>query len=795
MNYLKPYKVVFTRIGTQENWAGWRIAGYTEGIPDDISAQCRKSQTKNAEKAGYMYVKYHNEQIEEAREVYEFECLDDKVFSFTKQVFGDSDLGGRANMVASSLCIPLSENDEILNKPQILLSVDPKCFDECKLDAELLSKANSKTNYGLSEVQTIFAPKEYSCKYDFDVLSAIEEIFGNKKIYEDFIKCIYWNLTFKSATSIFIKSDNSLEKNIKIFLVAINSIIYSFRTKLSFRTFDFGDPNNQPTIVFSNTIPHGVRFFDIQTGNNNILTDTVVNKLNKQFMKYFPANVYDEKSKKFFDLLDKTLIEFGCKNSTEVIILETAFAMLQSKLEGNVEQSDKEIIKKIITFCNLPYGNDKIDSYIANLLDAVIIGGITLNDDIKNHIDKKLNTTKCPELIDVGNQYRARNLLNEPSDLAFSRLYKIKLSDPNYNKIIEYILLEPNGKLFVDEFYSSYYGPKSVSSSNKLLQYVDEVKYITYRVKIDNYIREMCSKWGNLIINKFFETNESLVDIINSYENKLLIIYPENRDTVSSIVRSVRYAFWDMFDFSSFAFDCAASYKKMYFSDMRNFPQQTLKCDLANKLIETFITATKQNSTTVRAFKNKIDESLLLNEKSIQHLICQFRKYCTDNCDKNNYIDFWLSLGDLDINSRFDYFFDNDITILTYPRRFDQQLNESKLLSDIYYLEAYRDGLDLYRKSKNSKSIAEIFDITKQYEYEIKKARKNELKQDKIREKKRANSGVSMNPYDVKPSKRSGGTTPKDINYTNGYADEKMDNSKPAGGKLPFGFKKPFKHK
>lgn len=145
MNYLKPYKVVFTRIGTQENWAGWRIAGYTEGIPDDISAQCRKSQTKNAEKAGYMYVKYHNEQIEEAREVYEFECLDDKVFSFTKQVFGDSDLGGRANMVASSLCIPLSENDEILNKPQILLSVDPKCFDECKLDAELLSKANSKT--------------------------------------------------------------------------------------------------------------------------------------------------------------------------------------------------------------------------------------------------------------------------------------------------------------------------------------------------------------------------------------------------------------------------------------------------------------------------------------------------------------------------------------------------------------------------------------------------------------------------------------------------------------------------
>lgn len=795
MYKLKPYKVVFTRIGDQESWAGWRIAGYTEGIPTDVSALCGKLQAKNADKAKFMYDKYHTEHIEEAREVYEFECLDNKAFSFTRQIFGDSDSGGRTNMVASSLCIPFAENEEILYNPQMLLSVDANCFDECQLNAELLNKAAGKANYGLSEVQTTFSPKEYSCKKDFDILSAIEDVFCNKKIYEDFIKCVYWNLTFKSATSIFIKSDNLLEKNIKIFLIAINSIIYSFRTKLSFRTFDFEDPTNQPTIVFSNTIPRGVRFFDVKTGNNNILTDTVSNKLNRQFMTYFPANIDTEKSKNYFDLLDKALIEFGCKNSTEVPILETAFAIIQSELNGNVDQSEKEIIKKIITFCNLPYGNDKIDSYIANLLDAVIIGEVTLNDDIKNHIDKKLSTTKCPELIDVGNQYRARNLLNEEINSAFSRLYKIKLSDANYDKIIEYILLEPNGKVFVDEFYAKCYGPKFALSAKELFMFVEEVKYITYRVHIDKFIKEKCSLWGGRIVKSFFETNESLVDEMNNYEHVLSQIYPESRGTVIDIIRSVGYAFWEMFDFNSFTIDCATSYQKMNFSDMRSFPKQTSKCGLAHKLIETFKTAEKQNDTTVRAFKNKIEESSILDEKSRKHLINHFRKYCIDFCDKNNYIDFWLSLGDLDISTRFDYFFDNKIRIITEPYRFDRHLEESKFLSDISYLEEYRDGLDVYRKNRDSKNVAEIFDIVKQYESEIRKIKKFEKKHEKQKDKRRFSSGASINQNDATSNKHSSVAKHKDVDCVADYTDKKRESSKSTGGKFSFGFKNPFKHK
>ena len=795
MNTLKPYKVVFTRIGNQESWAGWRIAGYTENTPADILSQCGKCQAKNADNAKFMYAKYHSEHIDAAKEVYEFFCdfagQEGKAFTFTRQIFGDSDSGGRTNMVASSICVPVLENKEVLKNPQLLLTIDRTSFDDCKLDSELLSRAAGKTNYGLSEVQTVFPIKEYKCDNSFDIDSAIIEVFGNKKYYEDFVKCIYWNLTFKSASSIFIKSQKSLEENIKIFLIAINSIVYSYRTKISFRTFDFEDPTNQPTIVFCDFIPSGVRFFDIKTGKNNILTESVNNKLHRQFMEYYPSNVESEKANQYFDLLDQTLVEFGNRNATEVPLLETAFAIIQSELEDSVDQSDKEIIRKIITFCNLPYSNDKIDSYIASLLDAVIIGDITLNDDIKNHIDKKLKNTKCPELIDVGNQYRARNLLREEKATAFKRLLKIKKEDSNFDKILEYIALEPKGKAFIDEFFGKCYGPDAVNDMDDLIAFSKEVQHLSHRILIDEFIEEKCYRYGELFVNQFFDTKLSLVEDMEQYEKDLKTIYPNNNGAVSALIKAMCYGFWDKFDFYLFSMDNMPSYQKMNFSDMRGFPRQTSKCGLANKLNEIFKTAEKQNPNTVRAFRNKINETSLLDDKSRKHLIHHFRKYCLDNCDKRHYIDFWLALGDLDTRSRFEFFFENGVRILTSPDRFDHYIEDSEQLANLVYLEKYREGLDEYRKTNDSIDVAEIFDIVKQYESEVRKVKKAEKKQEKKQEKKHLEHTALKSKHEPKTSKHEDTFTKESVDFVTGSSTDK-DEKKGKKAFNPFGL---FKRK
>ena len=777
MNTLKPYKVVFTRIGNQESWAGWRIAGYTENTPADILSQCGKYQAKNADNAKFMFAKYHSEHIEAAKEVYEFFCdfagQEGKSFAFTRQIFGDSDSGGRTNMVASSICVPINGNEEVIRNPQLLLTVDRTSFDECKLDTELLNQAAGKINYGLTEVQTVFPTKEYKCDDSFDIDKAISEMFETKKNYEDFIKCIYWNLTFKSATSIFIKSQKTLEENIKLFLIAINSIIYSYRTKLSFRTFDFEDPTNQPTIVFCDSIPAGVRFFDIKTGRNNILTESVNNKLHRQFMEYYPTNVGSERAKQYFDLLDHTLVEFGNRNTTEVPLLETAFAIIQSELEGSVDQSDKEIIRKIITFCNLPYSNDKIDSYIASLLDAVIIGDITLNDDIKNHIDKKLKNTKCPELVEVGNQYRARNLLHEEKNAAFKRLLKIKEEDSSFNKILEYVALEPKGETFIDEFYGKWYGPTCVSNIDELVAFANEVQGFSIREEIDKFIKDKCFSFGEIIVNRFYDSKQSLVEEMEQFENSLSKIYKSSNGNVAMIMKMNSYLFWDKFDFLQFSIHSVASYKKMRFSDMRSFPRQTSKCGLAYKLVEIFRTAEKQNDNTVRSFKNKLEESSLLDDKACKYLIQHFRKYCLDNCDKRNHIDFWLALGDLDSQSRFDFFFDNGVRILTSPDRFDEYIEDSEQLADLIYLEEYREGLGAYRKTNESREVAEIYDIVKQYESEVRKEKKAEKKQEKKYDKKHLEHTMPKIDRSKKMPKHADTKTKESIDYVTGSSSDK----------------------
>lgn len=737
MDYVKPYKVVYTRIGDQELWAGWRIAGYTEGTPGDVLANCGKLQSKNADRAKFMYGKVHNEGVEEAKEVYEFTSRSDgiegTVTSFTRLLFGDSDFGGRTGMNASSVCLPSSGSDEVLRYPQKLLTIDRACFDDCRLDTDRLSAASGQNNYDIDEILTVFAPAEYACEAAFDIRQAVREVFPDKQIYRDFIRCIYWNLTFSSATPIYIKTEDTPEENFKIFLIAINSVLYSFRSKLSFRTFNLEDPANQTSIVFCKSIPYGERFFDVHNGKNNILSDSVINKLSKQSMEYYPQHIGTEGAEKFFDLMSKTLDEFGDRNSVKVPILETAFSFIQGELEGEVDLSDKEIIKKLITFCNLPYSNDKIDSYIARLLDSVMTGGIKLNDDIKNHIDKKLSSTKCEELIDVGNQYRARNLLTEPKESAFKRLFKIQEEDKNFGRILHYIDLDAGGRAFIDEYYGTCYGPNKVKTAKELYEFTQQTSSRNPKVYITAFIKERCADWGNALVQKFFRTGESLVAGMDQFERNLMKIFPEDRPTVSELLNQTHRIFWDQFDFKGFYIDLEPSYRKMRFSDMRAYPRESGKCGLAATLAEIFFKTEKQSANTVRSFKNKLEDSRLLDNAAKNHLIEQFRRYCLNNYKTDRNFDFWLALGELQPAAKFRFLFGERIMIFRDEYIYENELKKSADLSELPALSHYREELDSFRRTSDDRMIAALYDITRQYENELKKSHKHDRRREPVR--------------------------------------------------------------
>ena len=334
-------------------------------------------------------------------------------------------------------------------------------------------------------------------------------------------------------------------------------------------------------------------------------------------------------------------------------------------------------------------------------------------------------------------------------------------------------MLKKKKKTFIDEFYGKYYGPDVVNDMDELIAFSKELQHISHRVLIDEFIEEKCFRYGESLVNRFFDTKLSLVEEMEQYEKDLKTIYPNNNGAVSSLIKAMCYGFWEKFDFCLFSMDNMPSYQKMHFSDMRGFPRQSSKCGLVNRLNEIFKTAEKQNPNTVRSFRNKIEESTLLDDKSRKHLIQHFRKYCLDYCDKRHYIDFWLALGDLDTRSRFVYFFDNGVRILTSPDRFDHYIEDSEQLSDLEYLVKYREGLEEYRKNNDSREVTEILDIVKQYESEVRKEKKAEKKQEKKYDKKHLEHTMTNNDRSKKMPKHEDTKTKENIDFVTGSSSDK----------------------
>lgn len=751
MGHVRPSRVVYTRIGNQESWAGWTIAGFTPDVGAEVLNGCKMLQGRNSNAAKMMYDRVNSNlenkntsTDESAKIVYEFFCeYNESVnsgFAFTKIEFGAMDESDSPGMHSTSILFPNTKNWEIIKTPQKILMIDKECFDDCELNLSQLDAARGRNEFAKESLHTIFESKEYEYTDDFSIVDAVSELFKNKKVYTDLIMCVYWNLTYKSSSSIFIETDNDLLWCIKLFLVIFCSVIYSYRTKLSFRTYDFEDANNQPTIVFCKKAPLGSRFFDIKTGTNNILTDATIRKLNKQAFVYYPNNFDTRNADNYFDMLDLKLTKFGNRNSRNIADLEAASMLVQDDLTDVSLQTNRDLLMRLITFCNLPISNLEIDMHIAMILETVMERKITVNEDIRKHIENKLGTTSCEELIEIGIKWHSQAILSNGSrEKSFAILKAIREEDKNYVKTVNCILTEKNGSDFIDDFFAEIIGPEYVTCSQTILSFADETRQFGCFPKTKQFIAQKCVKLGRTICNQFYETNESLIDSMDSFRAILAETFDGEHEFINNIWENVKVGFWTRFKITMYSFDNISSYRYMACSDPRRYNSEVVKkCNFLLSISDTFKIAEKQNPNTVRALKNKLNESKISSSEK-KHLIREFQKYCLSYCDKSKNFDFWFVLSELNDQRQCDFLFKNGISFFKNEDLYISSIEESEELNKIEKLDAFIDSLEEYWNYFELPIVSSILDISKDYERKLKKQAKEKSKEQnkkKIREHK-----------------------------------------------------------
>ena len=730
MSTIKPYQITYARIGTQESWSGWTVAGATINTPGEVINEFAALQGRNADNAGALY------SVAEAKNVYEwigkFGGNTGSYFHFTKMTFGilDDTEPPRTTMRSDSVVYSIIDHPEIIKNPYLLLSINKECFNNSlRLDSKRDENGKLKTSELFEEdAHTDYSLSEFKNDDSFNIFDEISRRFEDNKIYVNLIKCILWGLTFKSASSLYIVCDGDVNEHFKMFSLILCSIPYSFRNLVSFRTFSL--TSSQPTtIVFTNSKPEGQRYFVLSNGENNVLTEVLTKKLDKHpFFTYFAINhASNSFISDFFEKLEKTMELLGDKTSIDPKFIDIAYDLIIEENDEDCEAlSDKDYRNKLLKFLKIPYNNEVIDGYVAKLLETVLESGINLNEDIQKLIDDKLKVTKSEKLIKIGYSYRANTLLNNVQrDCSFSSLSKLKNNKELFPNIINAILLEDGGATFVDEFYGTFWGQKNIHNKEELLSFYNETLSLPEKKCINAFKRDMSIKIGISLFETIEEDAQEFSINYPLYVDFLRKIFPQNSEMVRYIQKKLRSDYWENFSLSTFSIDKMNLYKQIAFSESKKYIA-------IEKLSDIFIRIKKMSTNNVRSLRKWIKENkdlFILKERD--YIRRYYQKCCVEYCDHTSNVDFWMCVSELSGPGQIEFLFSNNLLMFENEEVFEKEYATSEIFFENDTVDSMLNALDVYRRQTENKNVGMIYDLIRRLAKEKEKEKRNEAKAEK----------------------------------------------------------------
>ena len=721
MKTIKPYKATFTRVGTNEQWSGWQLAGITADAPIRAQNEVVKLQNKNSDCAKDFLLE------ESARTIYEWFCKGDQLSGsfvhFSKLQFGitDDTLGHRASMRSDSVLMPLSNESNILYSPYNLLQIYQTCFEnQLEIDKKRYPDGRLKVEeLSTSDAQTIYPEEVFEIKENFYYQEWIKKAFRSHEDYLNMIRCVYWALTFKSTSTLNIVYNGTVEDYFKLFALIMESLIYSFRPCLSFRTRSM--PANtaavQSTIVFTKYVPQYEKYFNVSTGENNILKDKVVEKLSKySTLQYFieQNKVLDYTA--FFDDVEKAMVAFGDKDSTEMKFIDTAFLLFAEGQSDMSTLEDTEIRKKLIRYLKLPYSNDNLDSAIASVLDEAMSRDMNLNEDIQRYLMNKLKSTKSDELSQSGYKYQSYLLIkksdSEP-EKAYSDLMEAHKDKDSFKKLKDNLLSLGGGAHLLDSFYGAFYGPDKVHDIRELEEFRVETCHLPERDEINLFIEQRCRDIGNEIVTDSSD-DTVLIKRFNEYCAFIQRVYGDSALN-NHIINSAKRKYWDDLNFSNFDIEHEELYQLM---SITGTSLRHEKCKLCLDLLKAFSNVKKMTVSGVGAIRNLVLNSDLDSQQK-KMILLKYREYAYSKCDLDYGIDYWIEMSQIIMKLNFNFIHEKKIQVFYNPYTFEREVKRSDSFKSIDFVEIFLSDLEKRKTSESKRDFLELYDNVRKIRKEL----------------------------------------------------------------------------
>lgn len=663
---MKCYKLTLARIGKQENWAGWRIAGMSGSTPRQLLDSFESFHgSKNH------IVSSLNKPIEL------YEVAEHRGNLFVSNIrFGTKDMLGRPSFSVKGVAFPISENPNIFAHPENFLKLSYEDFG-FQLKTLYDEKKNLKKEYITgSNVVTIHDDVFYFNR-QLSLDQIIEQYFSDKENLESFVRSIFWSGN-NNQTTLCLKVANGFTDYFEIMYLVYSLLPLSMRSSFSFRTYNLRNLSGAK-VVFSEEIPCG-KYYDITSGKNNIFIDNnILNNSRKlSFIDYILEHLNDESNEEYFELLQSSLEKMGQPKTTDLNTIEMAHNMLMTSDEDDTELTDMEILKKFQEYVSLGYSNEVVDENIVKYLNIIIQKSIHLNDTLMNKLEAKLKSTKYIPLIELGYEYKASKLLEDcDKQNSFQFLLSIENDKDVHDKYMKYILEFVGGPMFLDEYYGVFYAEKCIENIDDLCNFYVKTKNLPERTRINKRINDTATSYSMKCVELMREQRidfnyEKHIDLLN---DKLGLA-----STSRLITDEMKRKYWSEFKFSEFDFNRINDY-------LTYLPYENWQFNLIKGIKGILDDLSYQKAESIKRFnsyvRGQIVRGVNLSPNEQDYLKKEFQKYCLLHADKKCALDFWFEVSKLlSIQEYIEFIFHNDIAVFTNPELFETEFVMSKLYED-----------------------------------------------------------------------------------------------------------------
>lgn len=719
---MKAYRATYLRVGTQESWAGWRIAGHSSQLPIDGRDEYFGLQSANSLTG--TVTKYY----EKAPKVWELQCSDKFIF-YSKLTYGIMDQGvgasSRASMRSDGIIISLLNEQDSISYLNSIINISDDSFNN---DVEILKTyplmiKNNENTESVSQEKIVTNYPMMDINLNMSSSKAAWDTYFNSEIYSKLFKCLLWVLTDKSAVTLSLIFNGSDEEKKDIITYILKSLPYTLLRNFSFRTIKL-DGAQPVKIDFVNSITECEKYFDISTGANNIIDEY---KLDLRWEKYdFINHILKYKTREpietYLRSLDNKMKELGDPYSTDLNFIKAAHEIV---VEGDIYSLDNlSVLKKFQNFLTLPYNNERIDLYIADLLKVIVSRDMMLNDSIKDRLQAKLKITNSVELKSCGYSYNAKLMISSNDrDKEFAYLYNLKNSEALYNEYLGKINCEVGGDEFLDEFYGDYVSSKEVTNMVSLVNFFQNTRNLKKHNIIDRFVYAKAELIGKKLIDDYFLGLLEFKENFRKYSECLSRLFPGRIQSVHNIIEKMKLYFWYKFDFNTFKYDNRMDYEYISYRTNR-------KSIVVNDLVRSLDVIIIKNNMSAKSLKSFFEKSSsMLSDADKKAIINEIQRVCVERCSKKHHLDFWLEIAELSNTSMADFIVENDIKVITDVDYLQEEFENAKYFQSDAKTDRFLRHLSKYaEQSDDKKIVVEIINNIKKLDKMQKKNEKSELK-------------------------------------------------------------------